>query len=115
MNKVNNSVSSFRAQHPKYFLASVCGGAVLLILFLTGGPTELRNSYAYPPAREISTGLVGESAMVPVKQDKLYPAIGPRDLNAAVERSEELWAKNLGKRTQFIKGKCAKQTGQIPS
>jgi len=98
--KVGASVQGFRAQHPRYFLASLVGGAVLFIVLLTGGqPTDFKDrfyQYSYPPTLDADTS---SSALSPVSSI----ALGPRNLAAAVKRAEQLWKRSVAKREQFIK------------
>jgi hypothetical protein len=96
--KMGSSVSTFRQQHPRYFIASLCTGA-LFVLFMLAGPTEggfkdRYLGYTYPPP--VSSAYI---------KDDGYPALGPRDITAAVRRSEQIWLENKKKREAFIKEK----------
>lgn len=96
--KTGSSVTTFKQQHPRYFTASLCACA-LVVLFMLVGPADSSFKdrylgYTYPPS--VSSQYV---------KDDGYPAIGPRDITAAVKRSEELWRENRKKREAFIKEK----------
>lgn len=118
LGKMDSSISTFRAQHPRYFLAGLCGCFVIALYILTGphDGNGVRDAYLYPPPKgsggQISNGMVvagpggaqhGDAAMG--TKHKEYPAFGPRDLTAAVQRSEELWEESRRKRVAFIKEK----------
>lgn len=96
--KMGSSVSTFRQQHPRYFMASLCAGAFVLLLMLAGpsegGFRDRYLNYTYPPP--VSSDYV---------KDDGYPALGPRDITAAVKRSEQIWRENKNKREAFIKEK----------
>lgn len=69
------------------------------MLFMLAGPSEAGFKdrylgYTYPPP--VSSDYV---------KDDGYPALGPRDITAAVKRSEHLWLENKKKREAFIKEK----------
>lgn len=98
--KIGSSVQGFRAQHPRYFLASLVSVTVLLTLLLAGGsPSEFGEryrAYKYPPSYE------GASTADKYKHDRGALALQPVDLAAAVRRSEQLWERSCAKRKQFI-------------
>lgn len=60
-----------------------------------GGFRDRYLGYTYPPP-------VVSSEYV---KDDGYPALGPRDITAAVKRSEEIWRQNRKKREAFIQEK----------
>ena len=100
--KLGASISSFRQQHPRLLLGSVCGW-LLLGLFMISRPGDLPAApglrylqYDYPPGSLSG----GEALVVPTEL-----AFGPKNLTAAVARSEQLWKTHLNKRKRYVEGK----------
>lgn len=105
MDRVLEVSTIYRQEHPRRFLALI-GGGILLILILLGTHSDLQDkigesyrSYAYPPDVANLSNVAGESKFM----GGWWPALGPRNLEAAVKRSELLWRRNRDKRDAFIK------------
>jgi hypothetical protein len=100
--KMGSSVSTFKQQHPRYFLVSLCGCALIGLFMLAGGSSHgglMGNGYMYPPSSAaLADGYSKENGIE-------YPAFGPRDLTKAVARSEEIWQEHKQKRDNFVKDK----------
>lgn len=108
LSKLGASVSSFRQQHPRFFLASVCGWLVIGIIMiskperLADAPGIRHLQYNYPPV-STSAGIAEMEKQAVI--DQTEPAFGPRNLTSAVARSEQLWASNVEKRKAFVESK----------
>jgi len=79
---MNRQISTLKKQNPRLFYAGVIGSAFLLVALLHLWQTPDYSAYY---------------------SDLVHaPIFGPRDLSAAVLRSEALWAKNKSKRNKYI-------------
>ena len=96
-------INEFKKQHPRRFVAALTACVIGPLLLLGGSSHEgqgfasrFSSSYAYPP--------------LPAEYATNGIAIAPISIKAAAARAEQLWAKNVQKRDEFITWKGGKDS-----